>query len=167
LQREKSTGRLAFVSSNTLVPGGGIAAADSICSSEAKAAGLAGSFKALLATDGASAASRFDLRGLPWVRPDGVAIVDKAADLAQHLNAPIDVGASGAYDFGGAWAWAGAPTPGVAGSAASTCASWTSRSSDPYFYGLGGEPGSINSDLGFGTFSFLCESNYRVYCLQQ
>lgn len=167
LQRQKSSGRLAFVSSNTMASGGGLAAADSLCASEARAAGLTGSFKALLATDGASAASRFDLRGPPWIRADGVAIVDKAADLARwNVKAPIDVSAAGAYDFGGAWAWAGALTPGEPGTAASTCASWRSTAADAY--GRFGAPTTINPNFPFGAFDTYCNGGmYRVYCLEE
>lgn len=167
LQREWSTGRVAFVSSSALPPGGGLAAADALCAQEAGNAGLPGSFKALLAAGGASAASRFSLQGDPWVRPDGVAIVDKAADLGVgRLIAPIDVSASAAYDFGGgAWAWAGATSTATPGDAASTCASWTSTASDAW--GRGAMPWSISPYYGFGTSTIPCNYSLRVFCLQE
>ena len=166
LQRDKAVGRLAFVSSDSFAPGGGLAAADFICSSEARAGGLSGSFKALLAVNNASPASRFDLRGAPWVRLDGVAIVDTAADLGTgNLLAPVEMSASGAYDFSGKWAWLGAVTPGVPGTADSTCASWTSNS--PAGYGRFGAPTSISPGMGLGTFSTTCDWTYRLYCLQE
>jgi hypothetical protein len=167
LQRESALGRLAFASSGTFRSDGGLAGADSLCSAEARAAGLLGSFKALLATEGVSAASRFNLRGPPWVRRDGVPIVEQASDLGRgNLIAPIDVSASGAYDFSGTFAWAGALTPADAGTAESTCASWTSRAEN--VWSRAGRPTSINPYLGFGTFSVWCSFGpYRVYCLQE
>src|SRR5262249_56719028 len=51
--------RRAFMTKNPFTPGGGIAAADSLCAMEASNAGLPGTYKALLATTTASAASRF------------------------------------------------------------------------------------------------------------
>ena len=169
LQRERSTGRIAFASSSALPPGGGLAAADALCAQEAGNAGLPGSFKALLATDGASAASRFNLQGGPWVRPDGVAIVDKAADLgAGRLIAPIDVSASGAFDFRwGAWAWAGASSTAAPGDAVSSCASWTSTASD--VLGRWTMPWSISPYFGFDASGgpIPCNSSLRVFCLQE
>jgi len=167
LQREWSTGRIAFVSSGTFLSGAGLAAADALCAQEAGNAGLRGSFKALLAGDGASAASRFNLQGDPWVRPDGVAIVDKAADLgAGRLIAPIDVSANGAYDFGGgAWAWAGATSTAAPGDASSSCASWTSTAND--VWGRGAMPTSVSPYYGFGASNIPCDYSLRVFCLQE
>lgn len=65
-------GRLAFLSTVLFQPGpGGIDAADLLCQEEADLFGRGGTFKALLAVEGASAASRFT-PGPAWVRPDGV-----------------------------------------------------------------------------------------------
>src|SRR5205085_5550761 len=100
----------------------GIPAADALCAAEARSAGLSGSFKALLASNGKSAASRFNLRGPPWVRVDGVAVVNGAADLnGGTVNAPIDVTAFGIYAINGFWAWMGTFAPGQPGAAGSTC----------------------------------------------
>ena len=89
---------------------------------------MSGSFKALLAVEGASATSRFDLRAA-WVRLDGGPIVETAEDLAKgKLIAPIDVFASGEYDFHFNTVWAGGRGPADEGTPANTCASWTSNS---------------------------------------
>jgi hypothetical protein len=167
LQREVTFGRIAFASSGTLPADSGLAAADKVCASEARDAGLPGSYKALLASEGASAASRFNLQGAPWVRRDGVPIVEQASDLGRgKLIAPIAANAAGAYDFNLTFAWAGAVTPADAGTAESTCASWTSRAETAL--GRGGRPTSISPYLGFGTFNLSCGyGNYRVYCLQE
>ena len=82
------------------------------------------------------------------------------------MKAPIDVSAAGAYDFGGAWAWAGALTPGEPGTAASTCASWRSTAADAY--GRFGAPTTINPNFPFGAFDAYCNGGmYRVYCLEE
>jgi hypothetical protein len=69
---EPVEGRRVFVTATAIPSGGGLEAADGRCQMEADAAGLQGSFLALLATTTASPASRFDLDGPPWVRIDGV-----------------------------------------------------------------------------------------------
>jgi hypothetical protein len=167
LHLEVARGRVAFASSGTVRADGGLAAADSLCNTEARAAGLPGSYKALLAAEGASAASRFNLQGGPWVRRDGVPIVQKAGDLAgRKWIAPLAVNASGAYDFSLTLAWMGATTPGEAGTAESSCRSWTSAEQN--LWGYGGRPTSISPYLGFGSWALSCGfGQYRLYCLQE
>ena len=71
------------------LPPSGIAAADALCTSEATAAGLPGTYRAFLATKQASAMSRFDLGGAPWVRVDGVVLATTASDFgAGNFLAP-------------------------------------------------------------------------------
>jgi hypothetical protein len=165
LLREKSSGRVAFVTWNAMPSGGGVAAADSLCASEARAAGLPGSFKALLSAERVSAASRFDLRGPPWVRTDGVPIVEDAADLARSsLIAPIDVTATGAY-VGWNTTWTGARSPGDPGTRASTCSSWTSTAAD--MYAGWGAAASVDPQFWFGLNGVPCSGWYNVYCLQE
>jgi hypothetical protein len=100
------------------------------------------------------------------VRPDGVAIVEKARDLADGaLLAPIDVSAAGAYDFWFSATWGGARTPGQPGTAASTCSSWTSRTPGTTF--PVGSPPTTSLDFWFGNGLGPCEHAYRVYCMQE
>lgn len=110
--RSPAAGRLAFV---TAAPWGGAAEASAPstrCTAEASAAGLAGTFKAAVATTHASAVSRFDLAGRTWVRPDGVAIVAYARDLGvgKPLLAPIALHADGTV-VPGSYSWCGSPKP--------------------------------------------------------
>jgi hypothetical protein len=167
LQREKLTGRLAFVSAAGLSSGGGLAAADAVCTNDARAWGLKGSFRALLAVEGASAASRFDLGGPPWVRADGVPVVEMASDLALgKIVAPIELGPDSTWHFW-TWTWTGARTPGQPGTTASTCGSWTSTAEGSYAnWGLAN---SIDPEFWFGAYGVPCQANfqYHVYCLQQ
>ncbi|MBA3457864.1 MAG: hypothetical protein H0T42_32575, partial [Deltaproteobacteria bacterium] len=90
------SGRVAFVSTQDWPPSSGIAAADAICAADATSGGQPGTYRAFLPTTTASAASRFDLGGAIWVRPDGVPIVTQASDLASWtLLAPIMLHADG------------------------------------------------------------------------
>src|SRR5262249_34719103 len=74
----KATGRTAFVGVQRFINapnGSGVAGLDQFCADKANAAGLPGTYRALVATTTASAAARFSTSGPPWVRTDGVPIV--------------------------------------------------------------------------------------------
>jgi hypothetical protein len=81
----QETGRIAFETTASWYPngssGGGLSGADTYCAMQATAAGLQGTFLAMLATNTATAASRFDLAGPPWRRVDGVLLTQTAGDL--------------------------------------------------------------------------------------
>ncbi|HEX7480562.1 MAG TPA: hypothetical protein VF331_22370, partial [Polyangiales bacterium] len=116
-----SLGRLAFLSRGTLVPGAGVSGADALCAREARAAARSSTFIALLASNGASATSRLSA-GEPWVRADGVAIVDQAADLLAGRTplAPISLQLDGEYR-GTVGVWTGADAPDSVPTSASHC----------------------------------------------
>lgn len=95
-------GRKMFMTARSFTPGGGISAADAVCGSEATAAGLSGTYRALLATTTATAASRFTTSGPPWIRTDGLPITNTAAELfssGTYLNLPV-VAANGTTYIG-------------------------------------------------------------------
>ncbi len=163
-----ASGRKAFVSKANFDAATGIAGADTLCRGEATAAGLAnaGTFKALLATTAASAASRFNEGGPPWVRVDGVEVAPTATALFdQQITAPIDVRADGTYNdqqFG--VAYTGALRPRDVGTNGTTCNNW-----------------SKNDATGNGNFTDIFESNFfsgysaacdrwpgssHIYCLE-
>jgi hypothetical protein len=172
--------RVAFVSSIKFAPSTGIATADAVCQTEASGAGLVGTFKALLATTGASAASRFPLGLARWVRPDGVRLVDAAGDLVSkdYFLAPPEVTAIGNHiapglpdgpDFS---AWTGAVSPGVVSMKNESCADWTSGSGlgNLGYVGLPAVGGTAASDYGYfisGLQRFSCGDAHHVYCFQQ
>jgi hypothetical protein len=159
--------RLAFVSNAAVELANGISGADAACSAQAQAARLSGSFKALLATTAASAASRFNLTGPPWSRPDGVQIVTVSRDITTgNLLAPITVAADGIQRAGNNAVWTGAISPASLGSA--TCKDWTSRavtdsghtgnamfSNSIWFAGVSSTPKTCDSGIA------------RIYCLQE
>jgi hypothetical protein len=149
-----------------------------LCQSEANAAGFTGTFRALLATDGASAASRFDATRAPWVRPDGVPITPTAAQAFQNNTTAWDVALNTTADlslqFGNWLVYSGEPTPGAGvnpltqpGTAASTCDNWTSAAAGS---GRGGAGAASNSTLvdAFADRQWGCNygGSARIVCLQ-
>ena len=121
-------GKLAFLSNDPFSIGGGLAAADSHCQREATAAGLSGTFRALLASDGVPAASRVQVNAsVVWWRLDGVRLnADASATFldAATLLAPLNVTSRMNYMDASVFTGAGQPTD--AGAAAQTCADWMS-----------------------------------------
>ena len=140
-----------------------------MCQSEASSAGLAraANFKALLAANGASAASRFNLSGANWIRPDGVAIASSIANLfAGTLLVPIAQHADGSYlhQGDGSYNWSGAADPNTAGTAALTCNNWSSNSSSST-----GESGFAADVTGqfFGSWNANpCSYSNSVFCFE-
>jgi hypothetical protein len=88
-----AAGRTAFVITSVGFNYGGVAEIDRLCAQHASDAGLVGTFKALVSTTTASAASRFSTMGPPWVRPDGIPIVASAADLFAPGGGPLMIAA--------------------------------------------------------------------------
>jgi cysteine-rich repeat protein len=164
---ERTEGRVAFVSNMPWFPAGGLEAADARCNQDALDAGFDGTFKALLGTTTASAASRFSIAGATWVRRDGIPIVAQAADLFDAdgvLLAPLQVTAFGTYlgNYGG---WSGGADPNQAGS--STCSNWTSAL--PSALGTSGRVflGKVTGMLGH-DIDLPCNSMYNhLYCLEE
>jgi hypothetical protein len=151
-------GRLAFVTVQSFASTGGLAAADALCASEATAAQLPGTFKALLGTTAASAISRFGLSGPTWVRPDGIALADSPlAFAAGDLTAAPSLTAIGTVVTGGR-----AITGGDLGSPlANDCQGWTVA-------GGGTTEGAAwrATDEAFNVTSTACGSA-PIYCLAQ
>jgi len=163
--------RRAFLST-PWSPGGGISSADAKCASDATAAGLPGTYHALLATTTASAISRFNTALGPWARPDGVLITATAATLANaaitFIDAPPNQTADGAnYMTYPPIPWTGASTLTSAGTATSTCQNWTSNSS--LDRGYGGSTSSTNIASWLFSFSIQCDTtnpSTALTCLQ-
>jgi hypothetical protein len=157
-------GRLAFVTEQVFVPGGGLDAADSLCAAEAQAYGATGSFKALLAVDGQSALSRFDLDGSPWVRVDGAAITDDAGELGQAFwDTAIHQTLNGTY-LRGDEVWTGTDgSLSEPGAPEGTCDSWLSD--DASVVGRGARTDETHIDTP--AFSFPCAEGARLRCLEE
>jgi hypothetical protein len=88
IARIATSGRLAFMTRTAWDTTTGLAAADQLCASEALGASKVGAFRALLPTSTASAISRFDTSGPPWVRADGtpLLVTAKSFESATFLD---------------------------------------------------------------------------------
>ncbi|HEY8212197.1 MAG TPA: choice-of-anchor D domain-containing protein [Myxococcaceae bacterium] len=156
--------RVIFTSTGTFTPSvGGIAGAHAICQAEATTATLPGTYKAMLATNNATVASLFTLRGVAVVRPDGVVV--STPDTYLFLNPEI-LSAAAERTAGGGLApsfvaWTGADSASTPGTAAGTCGNWTSAS------GAAGFGMVNNSDRIFGAATDACTSAHALICLQE
>jgi hypothetical protein len=155
-------GRLAFVTAQTFSPGGGIAAADALCDSEARAGGLTGSFAALLASSTQSAADRFaPFWGRTWIRTDGVALNDPGEILFDQpeLRAPLNATSTKTVVAGDVFT--GAESVGAVGQPASTCQDWTSTA--------GTTRGGRSSNLArwWSGRGVACSAPQHLYCFQR
>jgi hypothetical protein len=163
--------RIAFVTTGTIDGGAQLGpastpgSADALCAAEK--GGLPGTYLALLATTAASASSRFDLSGAPWVRPDGVLLASSNANLmAWNVLAPISQLASGAYVSSYHGVWVGSRSPDEKASSTTVdCNDWSDGTSGSKgFYMLSAD--SLWD--GYEFFSLpTCNTKEHVYCLQQ
>ena len=149
--------------STTWMPANGIAGADARCATDAIAANLSGTFRALLATSTASAASRFHPTGTrPYARLDGVIVAAKDTDLLQAnpvMLAPNSVSAMGVRMF--ATTFAGAANITAVGT--QTCGDWTiatTASTSSY-----GSSTFVRTGF-FSGFSDNCTRGYGLHCLE-
>jgi hypothetical protein len=160
------SGRLVFLSKGTLDGNAGISAMDALCNSEATSAGLGGSrtYKALVATESATGASRFANVTGPISRPDGVVVATTAAalfDASQPLGAAVNVNADGVtYDRSANGPWTGSNDMTKTGGAA--CTGWAQTSPGA----IAGSSGAIDGER-FGGVVTTCAEKRPVYCLQE
>jgi hypothetical protein len=163
----KATGRVAFVSQSAFDTTSGVAGADALCASEAISSGLTNgaTFKALLSTTSASAASRFTLTSGAYVRPDGIKIADATTiAVGNALDSGIWQNADSTYvPVHNVNVWTGSTTPNVVGT--STCTDWTTNSNA--FLGASGESSVTNKGWWKSTFTGAnCGNQFSVYCLE-
>lgn len=161
-----ATGRHVFVTDTAGQLSAGLTAADARCALAASNGGLATAttFKALLATDGASAASRFNSQGANWVRLDGVPVASTPSDfLAGAWRAPIHVRLGGAYAR--VPVLVGAADINAPGTAASTCNSWTVVNATTPTMGISSAvpPRAFTNP----TYMQRCDDGGRLYCVEE
>jgi hypothetical protein len=157
--------RFAFMTKADWTPGKGIGTADALCQQDATAAGLAGTYRALLAPSGSTIASRFGTAGSTWARVDGVPLAASAELFFQGttFGVPPNMSADGSVYYGQTGVWTGAVSPTTVGTAASTCGDWLSTSGQ----GQSGVAGDTSVDVFYGQFSVNCNSaGLKVACLQ-
>ena len=166
--------RRAFMTDGTWVPGGGLSSADSTCQAEASAAGLPGTYLALLPTSTASAISRFATGAgtLPWARLDNTLLAPTAAALASASTTFLDASPNG--NAANTQWWAAQPVWGGGVStltdvamAADTCNDWTSSSST--ITAPGGEAGATSVQVLMRGFMINPCNNTQTHliCLQK
>jgi hypothetical protein len=163
-----TTARRAFLSEFEVTGSITLTGADAQCQSEAAGAGLSGNYRALLAGNGTTAASRFSTvaGSAPWYRTDNVQLASSAAN---YLAAGATPWASLSLRADGLTqepvvAWTGAATPSTAGTAAGTCSGWTSTSGTTTYDSYA----TFVQDDWFGRFmNGNCNTTHRLFCLQQ
>jgi hypothetical protein len=158
------TTRRAFVLNATTTGAalGGIAGADMKCQGAATMAGLSGTFRALVASNTASAISRFDLAGSNWVRMDGLPIAASPQQFAAtSWSAALNISAEGYYEESFLSAWTGAATLGAAGTTATTCNNWTGGNN-----GYQGTYTALDGKAVFDGVAVACTLPNRLYCLE-
>jgi hypothetical protein len=158
-------GRLAFVTVGLFDPSTGLSGADALCQSEATAASLpgAGSFKALLSTSTASAASRFDMTAMsaPFVRPDGIKIADAPTLASGSISSGIWQFADGSYFTGfDKFVWTGSTVPNTTGALTDTCSDWTSKAAK----GIVGN--AVETAIWWDELSNTSCASKPVFCLE-
>jgi hypothetical protein len=165
------SGRYAFITQSQWAPGGGIQSADSLCATEAANSGLPGTYLALLATNGASAASRFNAGLGPWRRMDGVRVTATGAAMfsSAFFDSFLNLTSNGTSYQGNTGLWSGAATLSTAGTSSTTCENWTSNSANAT--GSAGRAGATDADMFFGHSTDLAQAcsatHRRIACLQE
>lgn len=145
--------------------GQGRSVLDARCQEQAEAAGLTGTYLALLAAPGASALSRFSATGGPWVRMDGVTVV---RDPSSFLTTGVPDSALGTFTRDGGATRngfaTGAPNLTTAGTDETTCMGYASADSDNYF--SYSQAGTTYPAL-LGLLGVPCSSFYSIVCMAQ
>ena len=158
-------GRRAFVATGAFSSGMGIGAADAVCALSATNANVTGTFRALLATNTASAASRFSANGAPWIRGDGMALAPTAADfLAGKAELPLNIAFDGKF-IGSSFVFTGAVAIDAVGSDPTDCVNWTvAGGNDTAVFGSANKiaPRNFNDPSLGGN----CTFDSVVYCLE-
>ena len=162
--------RLAFVSTGKVLGSNGRDAADALCEAEAQQNALPGSYLALMSGANQTPASRFDLSGPPWVRPDGVLIANTAtafSTMPYNWLAPLNQRADGSYVVSGApllKTWIGSKAlDAVSDTNDPNCDNWGSAAASGAT-SLAATRLSDNVDSG-GSQS--CSTAQAVFCLQK
>jgi hypothetical protein len=151
-------GRYVFSSTSAFSPASGVAAADLVCANQAGAAGLPGTYRALIATSTASIVQRVGSLAGPWRLPNGVRVSRIDLENATAFDAPINVTATGATALESR-VWIGAPDLVTAGTAATTCNDWSTAA------GTGTLTRSFTARFDNSTLS--CGLGmFPVYCAQ-
>jgi hypothetical protein len=146
---------------------GGLGGADAKCQALADAAGLPGTFKAWLSDATGSPSTRFTQSTLRYVRVDGVKVADDWADLTDaSLYAPINVTENGdQLSEADPFTWTNTSPSGTTRSVYSTCANWTSNSTE--WSKMGRYPAVDVYWTAYGAEASCCNTAHHIYCFEQ
>lgn len=137
---------------------------DAACQTDATAAGLAGTFKVVLATAGVDPATRLALGTTRSIvrAPDGVTIATDATFFSTGHQAPLSVDVSGATIALVTLAWTDFTPAGIAQT--NDCTTWTDNTSA----GLGGTGNLLAIDSTWADAGAArCNKVARLICLEQ
>lgn len=159
-------GRVLFVTS-TEWTFGALSTADTLCNNEAGPAGLPGTYTALIATDGASAASRLSSLAGPWKRSDGRLITSGALGTTP-LELPPNLYASGVPYTGDGirYVWMGSGDLTTPGTASSTCSGWTMPIPAAGYANTAYSDETTFTAWGWDQALTRCDGTVPVYCAQ-
>jgi hypothetical protein len=140
---------------------GGLAGADTVCTSLANDAGLPGTFLAIMSDDQTAAADRLTIDG-PVRTMDDLVVANDAADLWDGmLDAAIVVTELGTTDANGA-VWTGTTVSGQ--SFATNCSNWTTSSVQSF--GGRGLKAQTTADW-IESPQDRCSHSFHLYCIEQ
>jgi hypothetical protein len=158
--------------SGGMPPLGGLAGADALCQSRAKAANLTGTYLAWLAAGAVTPASRMTHHTGPYQLTTGDIIAQGWTDLTDgNLVAKIDrtetrMQSSGAFVCGGGEVWSNVDVAGNLRAGVTDCGGWTSAAE-----GDTGTAGNVTAIDGQWTAStcvqISCSSPLAIYCIEQ
>ena len=163
-----SSQRIAFVTAGGWTIAGGITSADTFCQGEANAAGLTGTFMAMLSPTNTTAGSRFTVQGgAPWVRVDGVQIAIASKMFVGPLwDSPINLTADGTTYYGNFGVLGGAANPNSIGASTTNCTNWTSGTGNNQTSGRAGFT-QLTTAFAQDTGQNCAATYNKLYCLQQ
>lgn len=155
----------------------GLAGADAICAERASQAGLSGTYRAWLADDEVSPATRFHQNAGPYRRVDGAVIAQNWAELTGgSLRAPIRIDEQG-NDIGDiidpdsnpprpyqVWTHTEANGQGALGA---SCDQWHWQPPDAGACNRVGQTNATNATWTATPNSISCHLLHRLYCFQQ
>jgi len=165
-----SDGKIMFLSVDTIgVNGGGAAAMDALCTSEASGTFPSKTFKAFVSRTTVPASDLVDSRYVYYRRESGAAV---ASGAALRAGAPFLSGVWTRVDWGQVMdpdvrAWTGSAAPNQVATLETSCNDWTS--SDAQAIALVGAPidvGRVWNDQPTPRAN-LCDKEMHVYCVEQ
>ncbi len=140
---------------------------DETCARSATSAGLAGTFRALVAWSNATAVERFNLDWWPWIRMDGLPVFASSDELqANRPQFAIAFKADG-LEIGTPFVYTGAAD--LFSLAVNNCSDWTVTNGDPVVAGKSyTTTHQWFSDLGDGGYVNTCGyGGHEYYCLEE